>query len=292
MLVMTLPDTATGYSGLNCLMNNHAVGYGYSATLLFDNKVHHKGLPLRSLVAFAPEYSHYRSGSKVIAHGDEPKNLFYVRDEVSYVSKLYGGKTVTGDDAVKSRFLTCAGDYRILHLAMHGLIDEDNPMFSKLVFSPSPDTSHDNYLNTYEIYNMSLNADMAVLSACNTGTGKYVRGEGIMSMARGFYYAGCPAIMATRWSVYDKSTEEIIRKFYFYLAQGFSKIEALRRARLDFLRTADPFRSHPRFWAAFACIGDPSPVPSADHRPAGIAMIIATFFILLTGIIFAIKRKK
>jgi CHAT domain-containing protein len=292
MLVMTLPDTATGYSGLNCLMNNHAVGYGYSATLLFDNKVHHKGLPLRSLVAFAPEYSHYRSGSKVIAHGDEPKNLFYIRDEVSYVSKLYGGKTVTGDDAVKSRFLTCAGDYRILHLAMHGLIDEDNPMFSKLVFSPSPDTSHDNYLNTYEIYNMSLNADMAVLSACNTGTGKYVRGEGIMSMARGFYYAGCPAIMATRWSVYDKSTEEIIRKFYFYLAQGFSKIEALRRARLDFLRTADPFRSHPRFWAAFACIGDPSPVPSADHRPAGIAMIIATFFILLTGIIFGIKRKK
>ena len=175
---------------------------------------------------------------------------------------------------------------------MHGLIDDDNPMFSKLIFSSVTDTSQDRYLNTYEIYNMSLNADLAVLSACNTGTGKYIKGEGIMSMARGFYYAGCPAIVATRWSVYDKSTEEIIRKFYLYLAQGFSKIEALKRARLDFLKTADPFRSHPRFWAAFACIGDPSPVPPYGHPNGTIILIIATMILLLTGIVFSVKRKK
>jgi len=296
ILTETPPDSAAGYADLNFLMNSHAIGYGYSATLLFGNKGHHIGMPLGNMVAFAPEYKSAgpvdTSGAKEKVSNDESVDLPYIRDEVSCVSKLYSGKAYTGEDAVKDRFLACAGDYRILHLAMHGLIDDDNPMFSKLIFSSVTDTSQDRYLNTYEIYNMSLNADLAVLSACNTGTGKYINGEGIMSMARGFYYAGCPAIVATRWSVYDKSTEEIIRKFYLYLAQGFSKIEALKRARLDFLKTADPFRSHPRFWAAFACIGDPSPVPPYGHPNGTIILIIATMILLLTGIVFSVKRKK
>jgi len=296
ILTETPPDSAAGYADLNFLMNSHAIGYGYSATLLFGNKGHHIGMPLGNMVAFAPEYKSAgpvdTSGAKEKVSNDESVDLPYIRDEVSCVSKLYSGKAYTGEDAVKDRFLACAGDYRILHLAMHGLIDDDNPMFSKLVFASVSDSSQDRYLNTYEIYNLELNADLAVLSACNTGTGKYINGEGIMSMARGFYYAGCPAIVATRWSVYDKSTEEIIRKFYLYLAQGFSKIEALKRARLDFLKTADPFRSHPRFWAAFACIGDPSPVPPYGHPNGTIILIIATMILLLTGIVFSVKRKK
>jgi CHAT domain-containing protein len=143
--------------------------------------------------------------------------------------------------AQENTFKEQAPDFDILHLAMHTIINDSLPMFSKLVFSkPDENTTDDGFLNTYEIYNMKLSARMAVLSACETGSGKLQKGEGVMSLARGFIYAGCPAIVMTLWQVEDKSGSEIMGNFYSYLSKGKRKDVALRMAKLKHLDLSDP----------------------------------------------------
>jgi CHAT domain-containing protein/Tfp pilus assembly protein PilF len=283
ILLVHPPDSVNNYADLGYLLNEHAIGYSYSATLLFKNRIH-KGKPGTKLAAFAPNYAFNKINDTLdknsVPSRDTLMNLKYVQSEVSYISKLYRSDIFMNTAADEAHFKSSAGNYRILHLAMHGLLDEANPMFSKLVFTYSHDSTEDGYLYTYEIYNLDLKADLAVLCACNTCSGKYVNGEGIMSMARGFYFAGCPGVVASRWSIYDKSSADITKRFYTYLSKGKSKIESLRLAKLDYLRSADPFKSHPQFWAAFECIGDPSPITQTGHH----LRIIALSIIILVGI--------
>ena len=115
-------------------------------------------------------------------------------------------------------------------------------------------------LNTYELFGMDLNAGLAVLSACNTGSGKLLKGEGIMSLARGFMYAGVPGIVMTMWAVEDQASAQIVTSFYSYLDKGMPKDEALRQSKLDMLAEGNMLHSHPYYWAAYVTIGDYSPM--------------------------------
>jgi CHAT domain-containing protein len=123
---------------------------------------------------------------------------------------------------------------------------------------------------------MKLNAQMAVLSSCNSGLGKMHKGEGMMSLARGFIYAGCPSIIMTLWQVADKSSSELMTSFYKYLKRGKSKQEAMRLAKIDYLEVADDLTSNPYFWSGFVVLGDGSPI----YRKSGFAywMIVISVF--------------
>ena len=110
----------------------------------------------------------------------------------------------------------------------------------------------------------------------------------MMSLARGFYYAGCPDVVMTLWPVEDQISSSLIKDFYNYLAQGKDKIEALRMAKLNYLKTADPLRSHPYFWAAYVNIGNVSPITTNDGHSSnylGIIGSILGLFLLLLPII-------
>lgn len=289
VLLTSLPQNQEPYKNLQFLIKDHAIGYSYSATLLSDTRSR-KRKQGKGLVAFAPSYplNDYTSpfpDPKAYITRDSLINLPHVREEAEYISNLFGGELFLDNLATESGFKSMASKYKLIHLAMHGLMDEENPMFSKLVFAQSEDSLDDGYLYTYEIYNLNLNAQLAVLSACNTGAGRLVRGEGLMSMARGFYYAGCPGIITTRWSVNDKSSAEIMKRFYDYLAEGESKIEALRLAKLDYLSKSDPWLSHPRYWAAYVSVGEPGALEEKNNKclffiiPLIIVMlIVVTFF--------------
>lgn len=134
-------------------------------------------------------------------------------------------------------------------------------MFSRLAFTRSEnDTIEDNDLFTYEIYNMKLNAEMIVLSSCSSGFGKMQKGEGMMSLSRGFMYAGCPSIVMTLWQVSDRSSAELMSSFYKYLKHGKSKKEALRLAKIDYIENSDGLKANPYFWSAFVQVGDSSPL--------------------------------
>jgi CHAT domain-containing protein len=148
---------------------------------------------------------------------------------------------------------------------MHALTNDTDPLYSQLVFTQNPaDTVEDNSLHAYELYNMRLDANLAVLSACNTGAGKLVRGEGIMSLSRAFKFAGCPNILMSLWSVNDASAKDIVVDFHQNLKNGKGKATALQAAQLHFLGSANEANTHPFFWATFVPVGDDEPVGDSN----------------------------
>jgi CHAT domain-containing protein len=151
--------------------------------------------------------------------------------------------------------------YRIIHFACHGLLDESIPMRSAVVLSPSEDGSEDGFLQVREVYGLKLDADMVVLSACQTGKGVLESGEGLMGLPRTFFLAGSRSVVSTLWAVGDRTTADFMRSFYGHLRKGESKSRALRLAKISMIRSP---LSHPAFWAGYVLSGDPAPVFGAE----------------------------
>ena len=143
-----------------------------------------------------------------------------------------------GTSATESAYKKLAGGFDIIHLAMHTLINNQNPVFSKMIFSASDGNIKNNGLNAFEVYGILLKAKMVVLSSCNTGAGNLRKGEGILSLARGFIYSGSKSVVMSLWEVDDKSGTDIVKTFYKNLKNGNSKGEALRQAKLKYLKSA------------------------------------------------------
>ena len=163
-----------------------------------------------------------------------------------------------------------------------------NPLYSKLVFAPS-DSLEDGFLNVHEIYPLNLNADLVVLSACNTGQGKIEKGEGIMSLSRAFSYAGSPRMIASLWKADDATTSQIMVGLYKMMNDGYSIHEALREAKLKFLtdQKVTAFR-HPYFWSGFVLYDQ-----HADTlRKLPILRILGTSLLLLSMIALFIRQLK
>jgi CHAT domain-containing protein/tetratricopeptide (TPR) repeat protein len=157
-------------------------------------------------------------------------------------------------DMAKSREL---GEYRILHFATHGLLNSERPELSGLVFSllDRKGKQQDGFLRLHEIYNLQLNADLVVLSACETGLGKEIKGEGLIGLTRGFMYSGAPRVVASLWNVDDFATAELMKLFYQRMFKDSMPAgAALRAAQLELSgqkRWASPY-----FWAGFALHGE------------------------------------
>ena len=187
-------------------------------------------------------------------------DLPYARQEAEYISNITGGKLFENSEAKESVYKKESGKYDIIHLAMHTLLNDKDPMHSTLIFSQKNDSTEDGYLKTYEIYGIPLKAKMVVLSSCNTGTGLLFSGEGILSLARGFIYSGSQSVVMSMWEIEDKSGTEIVEMFYKNLKKGYSKSVALRKARITFLKNADQLRSHPYFWSTLVVYGNNTPL--------------------------------
>ncbi|MBK6962396.1 MAG: CHAT domain-containing protein [Bacteroidales bacterium] len=297
MLLDAAPDKKVmDFRNLSFLIRNYVISYSASAMLQFSGLKSTGKKAKRNLLAMAPSYDNL-TNLKENGFIDETGKKVYllpipgVEEEIKGIKKALSGNTISGPSATENRFKEIAGNYNILHLAMHTLVNNEKPMLSKLVFYQDKDTIEDGMLNTYELFGMNLNAGLAVLSACNTGTGKLMRGEGMMNLARGFIYAGVPGIVMTLWSVEDQSSAEIVEKFYEYLEDGMAKDEALRQAKLDLIDQGDPLRSHPYYWAAYVTIGDYSPMkfvkPLWSNILFGLVAILS-----LTGIFLTILNRK
>jgi CHAT domain-containing protein/Tfp pilus assembly protein PilF len=149
------------------------------------------------------------------------------------------------------------GNYRILHFATHGLLNSSHPELSGLVFSTvdAKGNSQDGLLRLHEIFNLSLNADLVVLSACQTALGKDIQGEGLIGLTRGFMYAGAPRVVASLWNVEDRATAELMKRFYEgILKRQLKPVAALREAQLALQR--DKRWASPYYWAGFMLQGD------------------------------------
>ena len=260
------------YYKLPYLIRKYQVRYEYSATLYARSASFRSAPAPKAYAGFAPVYPSHgqfagRTAESVRTHSErgDLTPLEHNQPEVAGIAKIIGGKAYLATRATEQSFKKTVGDYRILHLAMHAFSNDENPLLSGLAFTPDADSTEDDFLHTAEIYDLPLQAELAVLSACNTGYGKLVKGEGVMSLARAFRYAGCPSVAMSLWKVDDESTALIMQGFYTYLDKGFTKDQALRKAKLDYLSKSK--KPHPYFWAPFVLIGDEVPLKKNGEFP-------------------------
>ncbi len=238
--------------GTQYLIQDYNIGYAYSATLFQKGQIKKEQQAEHLFLGFAPSFSTQIAENRDCS-GEVLANLTHSANEIISVQELLGGEVMLGKQANSAFFLEQAGHYKIIHLATHACMDEENPMQSKVFFADEP-------IINQELFNLNLSADMAVLSACNTGSGQLVKGDGVMSLSKGFIHAGCPSALVSLWSVDDYSTSEIMINFYKYLKKGQSKDKAIRNAKLEYLASADKVKRHPFYWAAFIHMGDPAPL--------------------------------
>jgi CHAT domain-containing protein len=192
--------------------------------------------------------------------------LQYSRREVETIARMYppaSVETFLGDRAREDRAKSpeIAG-FRFVHFAVHGLINESRPQLSGLFLSrPSKaerEQGQDGLLQVHEIFDLRLNADLVVLSACETGLGKAVKGEGLTGFTQAFLYAGASSVAVSLWKVEDRSTADLMIRFYRHMRDGgLARAQALRRAQLDLIGNRDT--AQPHYWAAFSLIGDSGP---------------------------------
>jgi CHAT domain-containing protein len=254
------------------LIEQYKVSYTPSVSSLafLVNKKIEKERPKRLLAIGNPDYSLKISSpgklNKIygealreiyLNNGFDFSSLPYTKKEVLQISKYFPREEVdiylnaeAREEVIKKAPLR---DYQIIHFACHGFQDEKSPFRSALVLALDSDMEEDGFLQVREIYNLRLNADLVVLSACQTGRGKLENGEGILGLPRIFFYAGAKSTISTLWKINDKSTSDLMRYFYRYLAEGNDKAQALRLAKLKMIKSKF---SHPFFWAGFVLNGN------------------------------------
>ena len=277
------------YSRLPYLMNDFRISYAYSATLLSESERTRPAFRNRTL-AFAPSYDNPVFLDSISVNRQPEKgalaDLVYAREEADFVSDITSGISYLGKSATKDIYEKEAGNYDILHMAMHTVIKSLDPVNSGMIFAESG--SANSYLRPFEIYNVPLNSKMVVLSSCNTGTGTLFAGEGVLSLARGFIFSGSRSVVMSLWEVDDREGTEIMKGFYRNLKSGKQKSESLRNARLDYLKNADMLRAHPYYWSTLVNYGDDAPLYVSKFTKG----ILVIFLVLMGIYIFSYLRNR
>ncbi len=275
LLVLPAPAELSNYADLPYLLRTHRISYNYSAGLWRENSSNARSQKNNGqLLAIAANYEMPRDSGlgflRLPSHLSLRRSLRPLkaaRKEVERLAETYMGTFLFDSAASEGNFKKIAADYAILHLAMHGILDEEQPLLSSLAFSEQGDSSENNFLQAYEISQLQLRAELVVLSACETGYGRFERGNGTASLARAFMYAGVPSMLVSLWAVNDGTTSMLMELFYAQLATGIHKDEALQKAKLQYLQQTKGIAAAPAFWAAFVQIGDARPL-KLQQKPA------------------------
>ncbi|MEM9820726.1 MAG: CHAT domain-containing tetratricopeptide repeat protein [Bacteroidota bacterium] len=272
------PDYTT--DAMAYLLEDIDISYSYSSTLLFNEPERSAKKPTQLFTGFAPSFDNEeRSYSARTCSDNQLANLRFSSQEISEIGDLLGGGSLyVGQAAKLNTFREQAPQSRIIHLATHACIDEQDHQFNKIYFA-------DDYLSNNDLYELLFQSQLAVLSACNTGTGQLVKGEGVMSLSRGFIHAGCPSVVMSLWPVDDRSTSNIMVQFYQYMKAGHAKNQALRQAKLDFLSTSRKVEQHPFYWAPFVQFGSVEQVDLSMASGFGKWYLVLIPFIVLLGFI-------
>ncbi|WP_273275197.1 CHAT domain-containing protein [Maribacter polysiphoniae] len=261
------------------LLYKYSISYASSATLYLEqNKTNIKSS--NKLMIFAPNFNKSVSGIKADQERFDMGPLIYNIQEANNISEYFKGAIYDGNRASIANFQKDLDAYNLIHFATHASANDEFPDYSYLAFEDTGNSS--NLLYAKDLYNYHINADLVTLSACQTGFGKLQKGEGMLSLARGFNYAGVPAIVTTLWKINDQSTSEIMKSFYGNLSNGLNKKEALRQAKLRYLNSNDDaLLRHPYYWSGIVITGNTMPLTSTDYLLWAIAALIGLLLIWL-----------
>ncbi|MCB0630047.1 MAG: CHAT domain-containing protein [Saprospiraceae bacterium] len=287
LLVTPTPDNPVDYSPdhLDYLLEHFALAYGYSATLLVESiKRQHIREKRKNYGGFAPVFGDHSTGGRAVSRDCTTGELMYLPysgESVTATSTLYKGDAFLNEQATLKNFVAVAQDYRILQLSTHACVDNSNALFNVLYFS-------DTTLANYEIFDIPIRADLIILSACETGNGDLLQGEGIMSLSRGFYYAGSSNVITSLWPADDHATKEMMILLNRKLKKGLDKDEALRQTKLDYLRSGKLRKANlaPSIWANFILIGNQQRIDFSYSPLLLISLAVACILLAIAALIF------
>jgi CHAT domain-containing protein/tetratricopeptide (TPR) repeat protein len=278
-LLLSNRGTSNNYKTLDYLIRKYTISYAHSGNLFVRNAEGKKRSARNGVLGFSFSSS---LPNEIQEEPLEENELPGTVRELKAIAEYFQGDYFQGADATEQKFKTLAGDYDILHLAVHGKVDEDKPLGGSLLFKHSLDTVDNGELNLAELYNLKLNARLAVLSACESGVGKVFKGEGVFSISRGFDYAGCPSSIITLWKIGDQASSTIMANFYEELRSGEQIDVALRNAKLRYLETSHSLLTHPTYWAAFVPVGN---MDAVQESKLALWAILAAVVLTLSALI-------
>ena len=218
--------------------------------------------------------------------------LKYSGQEIEKISALFKKENVSlfkREEATEERLKTLnLNDYKILHFATHCIIDDIKPDRSSIVFSVGSASREDEILQMREVFHLKLNSDLVTLSACQTGLGQLIRGEGVVGLSRAFFYAGASSALISLWAVHDQATSQFMERYYFHLRESHSVMDALQETKLEMIDSG--ILSHPYYWAPFIVTGNTDKViyPSALKN----VIFLVAIIVLAVGIISFFVFKK
>lgn len=253
-------------NGSRHLLELHAISYAPSFSVLGEMTRPRPGREGGGLLAVGdPTFS--APGEKVgalgsLSLGAELAPLPESRREVLALGSLYGpeSRVYTGQEAREDVWKREAPRARVLHLASHGILDDRSPLYSHVLLAGTPSSGEDGRLEAREILDLDLKADLAVLSACETGRGRIGSGEGVIGLSWALLVAGCPSAVVSLWKVDSSSTTRLMLDFHRALLSTprSTKAAALRAAALDVMRSGSS--RHPFYWAGFSVVGSNAPL--------------------------------
>jgi CHAT domain-containing protein len=258
-------------SGTRWLVQDHAVSYVPSLSSLRElntRRAASRAKPRKDLLAFGDPFYGENEETRKSTTADLFQD-FYSNTSMDFFRLKYSGlevqrissafkpsrvDTFQRDEATEDRLKSePLSDYRILHFATHGLIDDKKPARSSIILALDQNPNEDGFLQMREIFNLRLSADLVTLSACQTGLGQFIRGEGIEGLSRAFFYAGASSVLMSLWAVNDQATYQLMERFYRHLKSSETPMNALRRAKLEMIGSG--VLSHPYYWAGFIVNG-------------------------------------
>lgn len=293
LLSKEVESSQINFKQLPYIIKKWNISYAFSASLFFENTLSQStSFSTKNSYGWAPfsDELTLNQAQKEVLRNNTLEKLIGSTEEIQSIVQKFKGRTFLSDEASEGKFKELTGKSSISHIATHGVVNTVYPELSYLLFSKNEsDTLNDGYLYLYELYDLPLQNDLTILSACNTGTGDITIGEGVMSMARGFAYAGSKSVMMSLWLANDNSTSQIIQRFYSHLANKDTKSEALRKSKLEYLESANNLSSHPFYWAHIISTGNNEPLVQS-RITVNTKLLIALFSILL--IILLIRRRR
>lgn len=285
----------------NSLLANFDISYNFSL-LLYKDKRKMMDYP-ENYVGFAPGFNKEMKNEYQIRLQDSVKlDKMYLtllpqpfsENLIKQYAKVFDGNCFMNQNASKSLFINNAREHKIIHIGTHAESDNISPELSRLVFAKKLGNNvalDENSLYAYEIYNIDLSSNLAILTACETGKPTYQSGEGAISLGHAFNYAGSESILTSLWNIDEVSSTQIIGYFYEYLAKGLPKDEALKKAKLQYLSTVEGRGAAPQYWAGLVLIGDTSLVEFHYDFNTVWWWVVALFLVALPLLYFYKRRK-
>lgn len=247
ILLSQKPDDPSRFKNHAYLLRDFRISYVPSAALLAELTDRPRLPTNKKLLAVAPVFIKNQYGLAELRH-----NI----PEAVAVAKMFDGDILTSEKATLDAFLETGSIYQILLLATHGEANPRSGDYSWLAFTEVRDTLDNELLYASDLYNQRWAAELVVLSACESGVGELRRSEGLLSMTRGFFFAGARSLVSTLWSVDDARNSELITLFFQKLKNNLSASDALHNAKLDYLKHHPHDEAHPVYWAGAVLLGD------------------------------------